>query len=131
MAFQPPYNAVMPPTIAIISDVPGVRMNGTLKIRKTPAATIVAACINADTGVGPSIASGSQVDRGNCADLPITPAKMQRPPTVDQGISTIRVMSKPATAYVMANPTTNKASPTRLNMNAFVAAAAAAGLSRQ
>jgi hypothetical protein len=31
-----------------------------LKIKKTPAVTIVAACINADTGVGPSIASGNQ-----------------------------------------------------------------------
>ena len=31
------------------------------QIKKTPAVTIVAACIKADTGVGPSIASGSQV----------------------------------------------------------------------
>jgi len=30
-------------------------------IKKTPAVTIVAACINAETGVGPSIASGNQV----------------------------------------------------------------------
>ena len=29
--------------------------------KKTPAVTIVAACIKAETGVGPSIASGSQV----------------------------------------------------------------------
>jgi len=32
-----------------------------LIIKKTPAVTIVAACNNADTGVGPSIASGNQV----------------------------------------------------------------------
>jgi len=31
-----------------------------LIIKNTPAVTIVAACIKADTGVGPSIASGSQ-----------------------------------------------------------------------
>ena len=31
---------------------------------------MVAAWINADTGVGPSIASGSQTYSGICADLP-------------------------------------------------------------
>ena len=36
----------------------------------TPAVTMVAAWISADTGVGPSIASGSQVCRPSCADLP-------------------------------------------------------------
>ena len=35
---------------------------------------MVAAWISADTGVGPAIASGSQVCSGNCADLPATPA---------------------------------------------------------
>ena len=34
-------------------------------IKKTPAVTKVAACISAETGVGPSIASGSQTCRGN------------------------------------------------------------------
>src|ERR1035437_4960379 len=42
--------------------------------KKTPATTIVAAWINADTGVGPSIASGSQICKGNIADLPAPPA---------------------------------------------------------
>ena len=46
--------------------------------RNTPAATIVAAWISELTGVGPSIASGSHVFSGNCADLPIAPAKMPR-----------------------------------------------------
>ena len=41
--------------------------------RNTPAVTIVAAWISADTGVGPSIASGSQVCRNSCADFPIAP----------------------------------------------------------
>jgi hypothetical protein len=40
-------------------------------IKKIPAVTSVAACIRAETGVGPSIASGSQVCNPNCADLPI------------------------------------------------------------
>jgi hypothetical protein len=38
-----------------------VNKRSLLAIKKTPAVTIVAACIKADTGVGPSIASGSQV----------------------------------------------------------------------
>ncbi len=40
-----------------------------------PAATIVAAWIRADTGDGPSIASGSHTCRGSCADLPTAPQK--------------------------------------------------------
>ena len=44
----------------------------------TPAVTIVAAWISALTGVGPSIASGSQVWRPSCADLPIAPTNSSR-----------------------------------------------------
>ena len=39
----------------------------------TPAVTMVAAWISAETGVGPSMASGSQVCRPICADLPMAP----------------------------------------------------------
>ena len=35
--------------------------------------TIVAAWISADTGVGPAMASGSQMNSGSCADLPTAP----------------------------------------------------------
>jgi hypothetical protein len=45
----------------------------------TPAVTIVAAWISAETGVGPSIASGNQVCSGNWALLPMQPAKIPRP----------------------------------------------------
>ena len=41
----------------------------------TPAVTMVAAWISAETGVGPSMASGSQVKSGSCADLPQAPVK--------------------------------------------------------
>src|SRR5216683_6001367 len=43
----------------------------------TPAATIVAAWINAETGVGPSIASGNHTCSGNCADFPTAPQKIR------------------------------------------------------
>jgi len=45
--------------------------------KNTPATTIVAAWINAETGVGPSIASGSQMCNGNIADLPAPPMKIR------------------------------------------------------
>src|SRR6266516_7128419 len=44
--------------------------------RNTPAATMVAAWINALTGVGPSIASGNQTCSGNWPDFPIAPQKI-------------------------------------------------------
>ena len=48
------------------------------QIRKTPAVTLVAAWIRADTGVGPSLASGSQVCRPTCADFPTAPTKRKK-----------------------------------------------------
>ena len=50
--------------------------------RKTPAVTMVAAWISADTGVGPSIASGSQVCRPSWADFPIAPMNSRMQSTV-------------------------------------------------
>ncbi len=38
---------------------------------------MVAACINAETGVGPSIASGNQMCKGNMADFPAPPIKIK------------------------------------------------------
>ena len=46
--------------------------------KNTPAVTKVAACINADTGVGPSIASGNQVCKPIWADLPTTPINKKK-----------------------------------------------------
>ena len=49
-----------------------------LIIKKTPAVTIVAAWIKAETGVGPSIASGSQVWSPIWADLPTEPTNKKK-----------------------------------------------------
>src|SRR5271165_98881 len=51
----------------------------------TPAVTMVAAWISAETGVGPSMASGSQTYRGNCADLPQAPTNRSRHAAVITG----------------------------------------------
>lgn len=39
--------------------------------RKIPATTMVLECSRAETGVGPSMAAGSQGCRPNCADFPV------------------------------------------------------------
>src|SRR5204863_6984781 len=52
---------------------------------KTPAVTIVAAWMSAETGVGPSIASGSQVWRPSCADFPIAPTNNRMQASVNDG----------------------------------------------
>ncbi len=51
-----------------------------LATKNTPATTIVAACINAETGVGPSMASGNQICNGNIALLPAPPIKTNTTP---------------------------------------------------
>src|SRR5919205_1589822 len=59
--------------VALVSNIGDRRQT-----MNTPAVTIVAAWISAETGVGPSIASGSQVWRPSWADLPIAPTKRRR-----------------------------------------------------
>src|SRR5882762_11594134 len=68
-------SAVRAPTPATVALPSGDSANSTLQraTRYTPAVTIVAAWIRADTGVGPCIASGNHVKRGICADFPVQP----------------------------------------------------------
>ena len=68
---------VTTPTTAITPSAFGAMENTALvrTIMYTPAVTMVAAWINALTGVGPSIASGSQTYNGSCADFPVAPTK--------------------------------------------------------
>src|SRR5512136_2912470 len=67
--------AVTPPTMATVNSAVGesAKMKFDLATMYTPAVTMVAAWINADTGVGPAIASGNHTYSGNCADLPTAP----------------------------------------------------------
>jgi len=68
-------SAVKAPTQAMSVRTSGTSANnGSARVTmKTPAVTIVAAWMRAETGVGPSIASGSHTCSGNCADLPTAP----------------------------------------------------------
>ena len=79
--------AVSAPTMATVFIAFGASTNSALEraTMYTPAVTIVAAWISAETGVGPSIASGSQTYSGNCADLPQAPTKSSRQAAVITG----------------------------------------------
>src|SRR6187200_1795519 len=72
---------------------------------KMPAVTMVAAWINAEIGVGPSIESGSHTCRGNCADLPMAPMKSRMQITVisAHGAPGKISMTLPASAGAFAN----------------------------
>ena len=54
-----------------------------LATKNTPATTIVAACINEDTGVGPSIASGNHMCKGSMALFPAPPININTTPHVN------------------------------------------------
>src|SRR5712671_7337632 len=76
--------APMTPTTAIAVDAYS-NIGDRRATMKTPAVTIVAAWIRAETGVGPSIASGSQVCRPSWADFPIAPMNKRMQAIVSDG----------------------------------------------
>ncbi len=98
---------------------------------------MVAAWISAETGVGPAMASGSQVCSGNWADLPMAPmnreisAKVSRPESKAAppacspwvAMSMIAPMLKvPNCAHRATTPTISPTSPNLVVRNAFWAA---------
>ena len=105
----------------------------------TPAVTMVAAWISAETGVGPSMASGSQTYSGNCADFPVAPKNISSAialstpnPAVSTGNCPLRSAALtsvnrtvPSTDSISSMPRMKPASPTRLTMNAFLPASPA------
>ena len=102
----------------------------------TPAVTIVAAWISAETGVGPSIASGSQTYRGICADLPVAPTSISRPIAVsnpadastgyaETALNTVSYCRLPKCLMSRKSAIRKPKSPTRFVMKAFLPAFAA------
>src|SRR5664280_109961 len=109
------------------------------------AVTMVAACISAETGVGPSMASGSQVCSRNCADLPMAPMNSSRQISVSTSgcqpknhmvlpvsdgawAKTVSKSIAPTSANRAKMPSAKPKSPTRLTTKALIAAALASGL---
>ncbi len=95
---------------------------------------MVAAWINADTGVGPCIASGSQTYSGIWADLPVAPssrnkvtAVMTGPPAANAPpalANTASKSSEPVWRKMRNIATRNPKSPIRFTMKAFLPASA-------
>ena len=95
---------------------------------------MVAAWMSAETGVGPSIASGNQACNGNWPDLPAAPSSSRMPMirTVAAGsvltpLKTPAYWVVPSVANIRKMPMARPASPTRFIRNAFLPAVAADG----
>ena len=97
---------------------------------------MVAAWMSALTGVGPSIASGSQVWSGTCADLATAPpsspsatstASVDPSPSASGAAAkTVEKSSDPVCWTRMKSARTNVASPTAFMTNAFLPASTGA-----
>src|SRR3569832_2549997 len=144
MPRKPMKSAVMAPiTSTKESAVSDNSNNGDMRVTmKIPAVTMVAAWINAEIGVGPSIESGNQTCRGNCADLPMAPMNRQMQATVNniQSVNgnvscanasrlanTSVLFIEPAYASSRPKPRIKPKSPTRLTRNAIMLAKIALG----
>src|SRR5688572_280060 len=115
-------SAPTPATTALeIGDIANRRLQRAT--RYTPAVTIVAAWISADTGVGPAMASGSQVYSGICADLPVQPRNrnsviaVTAPPPATSAVgaveNTVSKSSEPVDQKIRNIATMNPKSPIR------------------
>ena len=140
MAIEAAKIAVKPPTYATTNKASGVNKGKILKVKYTPAATIVAACIRAETGVGPSIASGNHTCNGNCDDLPIAPRNRPTPANVsvvpamapfDTPSNISPKANDPIALYINIIPIKNPISPTLFVRKAFLLAFAAESFSNQ
>src|SRR5215216_3600702 len=131
-------SSVAQPTTAPTSAAAGACSNsGCMRAtRYTPAVTIVAAWIRAETGVGPSIASGSQVCSGTWADFANAPTSSSRQtatrsPSLRENSCTPsnarRKSSEPVRLKMKYVPSTSPTSPTTLMTNALIPAAVAVG----
>src|SRR5207244_4882954 len=119
--------AVAAPTTAMVVAAAGpwARMGFTRAMRKTPAVTMVAAWMRADTGVGPSMAAGSQTYSGSWADLPTAPRKSRKAMAVSVPLeaplrwaNTVPYWSEPKVAKIRNMAIRKPKSPTRLVTNA-------------
>lgn len=106
--------------------------------KKIPAVTIVAAWIKAETGVGPSMASGNQACKPSWADLPNAPSNKKKQITFNKLNSTpkkkkleldkygiilnkVKKFNDPISLKIKTIPVKIKKSPIRLTSMAFKA----------
>src|SRR6202012_4973590 len=135
-----PNSSVTAPTTVTASCAVGESLKIGLDrtIRETPAVTMVAAWMRAETGVGPSIASSSQDCSGTWADLPQAASSSSRPsaeatpepPDFTESNTPVK-LNVPNSANISMIARDSPTSPTRLAMKDFLAATAAVGLNCQ
>jgi hypothetical protein len=133
----PATSSVTAPTTAPTVCAAGASSNsGCMRaMRYTPAVTIVAAWIRAETGVGPSIASGSQVCSGICALLANAPTSSRMQPAVRSPLPWPKACSAPWNVWRKSSvpeclkmknvPSVRPMSPTTLMTKALMPAAVA------
>src|SRR5436305_4291876 len=138
MAVIAPIQATTPKAAGLAAEKRG-QVRATMY---TPAATIVAAWINALTGVGPSMAGGNHTCSGTCADLPIAPQKIRIMATVSTVLSICMTavgnwlkLNVPVLTNKIMMPMIKPTSPTRFAIKASIDALAgerrsSAGLDR-
>src|SRR5690606_11452679 len=146
-ALQPATNKVIVPMSDTTCMLTGEssKMPCMRAIRYTPAVTMVAAWIRADTGVGPAMASGNHVCKGIWADFPTAPPTSRSamavapagppgqeaasdPESLDPATARIAPMfNVPGVWNCMKRPIANAVSPIRVTLNAIRAAAPLAG----
>ena len=137
MAISPDISRPTTPMMTIRSSTSGACTNsGFMRaIRYTPAVTNVAAWIRALIGVGPSIASGSHVWSGSCADLATAPTSRRRQ-AIEACVSDSSLAPAKMPLYVTVPrstkrrkmPSARPTSPMAFMMKAFLAALMAFGL---
>jgi hypothetical protein len=98
---------------------------------------MVAAWISAETGVGPAMASGSQVCSGNCADFPATPQSSSSAMTVGWWICPAaaacrmpEMLKVPAALPSARMPNRKGTSPSLVTRNALMEAERASSFSQ-
>src|SRR5579883_1791084 len=134
-----PASAVRHPTVptSVCASCDALQRGAHRATKYTPAVTIVAAWISADTGVGPSIASGSHVCSGSCADFAAAPMKRKTHVQNSHGSSACGLAktspneTDPIRAKMMKIANIMPTSPTTLMTKALRAAATADGLKNQ
>ena len=105
-AISPVTTAVMPPTRPTARSATDGSIGATRISRIAPAATSVAECNSADTGVGPAMARCNQSCNGTCADLPIAPTSNSNPatragvPVISNGAEISEVPAQPISTKI-------------------------------
>src|SRR3954466_14615722 len=131
---QAPKSSVTVPTTAtaVLAADDAAKIAWLRMIRYTPAVTMVAAWISAETGVGPSMASSSQDCSGTWADFPQAASRNSSPRIVmvvpearSEAADTPANATVPNVANVSIVPSAMPMSPTRFTTKAFLAATAA------